>query len=209
MKTSTVLGPKNALFTKGARIAAFVIGTSISINASAALIAPNATIALAPGSGWSSFLVNETSVGNPLSWINDSGSALSFNFTIAAGTVGTLTVVDGGYAGDTFSVFNGAASLGNTSNVALNSPDFSVPGISSFDLALANTSFSRGIYTFNAGSYSINGLLNQSTLIGLDRLDATEGAVRVDVSPVPEPSQVALMLAGLGVMGFVLRRRTK
>lgn len=209
MKMPKTLQTPLALLGKSTRAAAFVIGASVGVNASAALIAPNVSVALAPGSGWASFAVSQISVGNPLSWINDDGSALSFNFTIAAGNVGTLTVVDGGYAGDTFSVFSGATSLSDTSNVAINSPDFSVPGVSSFDLALADTSFSRGIYTFGAGSYSINGLLNQSTLIGPDRLDATEGAVRLDVSPVPEPSQIAFLLAGLGVMGFVLRRRAK
>ena len=209
MKMPKTLRTPLALLGKSTRAAALVIGASVGVNASAALIAPNVSVALAPGSGWSPFAVSQISVGNPLSWINDDGSALSFNFTIAAGNVGTLTVVDGGYAGDTFSVFSGATSLSDTSNVAINSPDFSVPGVSSFDLALADTSFSRGIYTFGAGSYSINGLLNQSTLIGPDRLDATEGAVRLDVSPVPEPSQIAFLLAGLGVMGFVLRRRAK
>jgi hypothetical protein len=32
--------------------------------------------------------------------------------------------------------------------------------------------------------------------------------VRLDVSPVPEPETYALMLAGLGLVGFAARRRT-
>ena len=37
--------------------------------------------------------------------------------------------------------------------------------------------------------------------------DFDDMVVRLSVSPVPEPSTYALMLAGLGVLGFVARRR--
>ena len=61
-----------------------------------------------------------------------------------------------------------------------------------------------------AGAYSIGGILAQSLMSGTDRLDATSGALRLTVgtvAPVPEPSSLALLLAGVGVVGTVARRR--
>lgn len=51
---------------------------------------------------------------------------------------------------------------------------------------------------------------NESNYVGFFH-DATDGGTRVlvDIAPVPEPGTYALLLAGLGIMGTVARRRTR
>ena len=173
----------------------------------AAITAPAhaTTVALAADGQWSEFTVDSfTSQTLGTEWIAfTDGSPLDFSFTIAAGHVGTLTVLDAGFAGDTFSVTNAGALLGTTSSVAQGSIG---PDLKDFDAAWADPAFSRGVFTLGAGSYSISGALLQSVLDadGLD-LDSTNGAVRLSV--VPESSSLAMMLAGLGAIGLFARRR--
>lgn len=183
--------------------------------AAAAVIATPAqatSVALAADGSWTefnvdSFLAQDFGTG----WIDEDyagdGSALSFTFTIAKGSVGQLTVVDAGFAGDTFSVTNFGSTIGATSAVA--------PGTSagstefSFDAALANPTYSNGVFTLAAGTYSISGSLLQSVFdsdLGTD-LDATDGAVRLSISAVPEASSTALMFGGLAAIAMLARRR--
>lgn len=178
--------------------------------AAAAMIAPaaNATnVALAGDGSWNEFDVDAMlSSGGGTAWIDEvyagDDSVLSFTFTIAAGDVGKLTVVDTGFAGDTFTVTNGAAVLGTTSAVAAGTS----VGTLVFDAndALANPAYSNGVFTLGAGTYSISGTLLQS--VDGD-LDATSGAVRLSVSAIPEPANAALMLAGLAGVAALARRR--
>ncbi len=178
--------------------------------AAAAVIAAPAhanSVALTAGAGWVGFDVDSmiaADFGN--GWIdNTDGSAKSFTFTIAAGQVGTLTVLDAGYAGDTFSVTNFASALGATSSVPVGTYDGSAP--LGFDDAFANASFSRGVFQLQAGSYSIGGSLLQSVQFDGFDLDATTGAVRLTTSAIPEPSSTALMFGGLAAVALLVRRR--
>jgi hypothetical protein len=180
--------------------------------AAAAVIAAPAgatTVALAGDGGWNDFNVDSfiaADFGN--GWIDDTdGSALGFTFTIAPGRVGTLTVVDAGYAGDTFSVTNFGSTLGATSSVPVGTYDGSVDPVTGFDEALADPSFSRGVFRLQAGSYSIGGSLLQSVQFDGFDLDATTGAVRLTTSAIPEPSSTALMFAGLAAVALLARRR--
>lgn len=140
-----------------------------------------------------------------LGWIDIAdGSTLTFDFSVASGQTATLTVVDAGYAGDRFLVTSGTTVLGQTSM-----PGDSYPadvGLD-FDAALADARYSRGVFTLGAGSYSVTGYLTRSVAVGGVPLNTTVGALKLDVSPVPEPSALALLLAGLGAVGFVACRR--
>lgn len=184
---------------------------AVALAAAAVIAAPAqaTTVALAGDGSWNDFNVDSfiaADFGN--GWIdNTDGSALNFTFTIAAGRVGTLTVVDAEYAGDTFSVTNFGSALGATSSVPVGTYDPSADPVSDFDKALADTSFSRGVFQLQAGSYSIGGSLLQSLQLDGFDLDATTGAVRLTTSAIPEPSSTALMFGGLAAVALLARRR--
>ena len=182
-----------------------------AVLAAAAVIAAPAhatTVALPADGSWNEFTVDNSvapAYGN--GWIDFAdGSPLSFSFTIAAGSVGTLTVVDAGFAGDTFAITNFGTVIGDTSSV----PTGTIEGssVTDFDAALANPAYSQGVFTLGAGTYSISGWLLQSVLDDTGAaLDSTYGGLRLSVSVVPEPTGAALLLGGLAALALVARRR--
>jgi hypothetical protein len=119
-----------------------------------------------------------------------------------------LTVVDAGFSGDQFSVFSNGVTLSETSR-AVNSYPTSI-GLD-FDGALANASYSRGVYSLAAGSYVVGGSLLSSASDDTGApLNSTVGGLKVEVtsvSVVPLPAAALLLLPGLGVMGLTARRR--
>jgi hypothetical protein len=154
---------------------------------------------------WVEFSVSKDLTGD-LGWANFDGQALSFDFTVAEGFVATLSVVDAGWSGDRFTVTNQGQEIGTTS-VSVNG-DLNTQPIVDFDQAFANNDFSRGVYTLGAGQHSISGLLSTSLVHpDLGPLNATIGAVRLQVSAVPEPASVATLLAGLSLLTVMLRRK--
>jgi hypothetical protein len=181
-----------------------------AVVASACACAAQATTTtLAADASWYLFDVTpDLAADSGLGWIDiTDGSALSFSFDVAAGTKAVLTVVDGGFSGDVFSVRSNGAALANTSTASNSYPN-SI-GLD-FDAALAQPNFSRGSYVFGAGSYSVSGALATSALDDLGApINATVGAVQLQVSAVPEASTLSSLLAGLGLIGFLLRRRAQ
>jgi hypothetical protein len=140
-----------------------------------------ADVTLTPNGVWYEFFVIDPAfnLGNTdLSWVDiNDYSKISFGFTGAAGFHATVTVVDGAFSGD-------------------------------YDAALSNADFSRGVYGFGAGSYTVAGALFTSALDGDGAaLNATVGALKLEIAPVPEGSTLAVLLAGLGVFGRLARRR--
>lgn len=181
-------------------------------------------VALATSSGqagygvWQTFNVSDIdSHSYGVEWIDNAntndpgfGTVLGFNFTIDAGTTGTLTVVDTGFAGDTFKLTNFGSVFGSTGSVPSALYDSNAPSVADFDTALANASFSRGTFMLGAGSYHISGALDQSVMLDVSTpLNSTSGGLRLTVSPVPEPTSLDLVAAGLGVLGLLAHRRRR
>ena len=167
-----------------------------------------ALVAINTDGSWNQFDVSrELAADGGVGWIDIAdGSALSYQFTVASGFVGTLTVVDTGFSGDRFGVsVNGGAE--QTSSAASNSYPTAL-GQADFDFALANTNYSRSVYTLAAGSYTITGSLAASALddAGI-ALDSTSGGLNVAVSAVPMPPSLLLMVSGLLGLGTQWRRR--
>ncbi|MDO9003017.1 MAG: hypothetical protein Q7V20_06155 [Aquabacterium sp.] len=191
----------------------------LTVLAASAFTAHATSTPLSADGQWQAFGVdNFSAVSGGTEWIDNDytnstgyGTSLDFNFTIADGFVGQLTVVDASMAGDVFNVFNHGTLLGATSSVPVqlygSAPDIG----DDHDAALLNSAFSRGVFTLGAGSYSISGVLTQSLMLddgagGLSPLNATSGALKLSVSAVPEPS--TLVFAVLGLAWLVSSRRT-
>lgn len=174
-----------------------------------ALSAQAADIPLAADGGWNSFDVSDLlGPGDGLGWIDIDGDALSFSFTVATGFVGKLTVVDAVFSGDVFSVSANGVLLGNTSAAVDSYASGGNVGYD-YDAALANSDYSRGVYNFAAGTYTVTGALVASAKDEFGQaINATNGALHLTVSAVPESSTVAMLLAGLGLL-TVLRRRAR
>ena len=180
--------------------------------ATAAAPARAADVALAADGAWRPFSVDSLLAppAAPLGWIDDAGMPLAFTFAIAAGRSGTLTIVDAAIAGDTFAITNFGSAFGTTSSVPAGSFETSTDVGLDYDAALADPSFSRGVFMLAPGSYRIGGSLLQSVTLGGQPLDATAGALRLGLGPVaaiPEPGTAAMLLAGLLVIGNLVRRR--
>jgi PEP-CTERM motif len=169
--------------------------------------APVAAVPLAVDGSWATFDVDAlTATSAGLEWIDiTTGNPLDFTFTVPVGFTATLTVVDAGFAGDMFAVYDGLNLLGSTSTVAVTEFSSATNLGLDFDAALADPAFSRATFTLAPGSYAISGLLTQSVQSAGMPLNATVGGISVSV--VPEPATVYSLLAGLGLLGAFLRRR--
>ena len=181
---------------------ALVLSLGLMANAQAT------TVTLNPGDTWNEFTIDDfSSMTSGTEWIDatdsnspDFGSPLHFMFTVPQGFTGILSIVDGGFAGDRFEVFNHGASLGVTSN-STNSADFSNDFADNWN----NINFSSAVFTLASGSYDITGNL----LSTLQDFNATNGALKfqaVGSAPLPEPSPALLLFVGVGLMALVRLR---
>lgn len=166
------------------------------------------TVALVANGDWKEFNVDDfSSATQGVEWIdmNDSnsasfGSALTYQFTIASGFQGLLSVVDAGIAGDSFEIFNNGQSIGFTTDTT-NNVEYS----NNFESNLTNANFSSGVFILNDGTYNISGALFST----LQPFNATNGALKLDVAPVPLPGAFGLFAGGLSLLAFMRRRRAK
>ena len=178
----------------------FVMGFMLALSANVLAT----TTSINQQNQWFAFDVDDfTSSSQGTEWIDiTDGSAQSFTFILSDAAF--LRVVDAGYAGDRFTVDitspNGSSAL--QTSAAVNSFPNAVG--TDFDSAWANVSYSRLETLLAPGTYSITGSLFQAAGGGAP-LNATVGALML--SPVPEPGLLAMMLAGLAMVGTIARRR--
>jgi hypothetical protein len=168
-----------------------------------------AVVSLAADGAWNSFTIDDQiSLAGDTAWIDLDGSSLAFSFSIPQGSTGTLTVVDSVFAGDRFALTNHGSLLGETSAVALTTFDPAATPVFNFDAALANPAFSNGEFTLGSGDYLISGSLVQSVMLdAATPLNATEGALKLNVTAVPAPAALISLVTGLSTLGFAARRR--
>jgi hypothetical protein len=177
----------------------FILGLSFVTQAQAN------TITLTANGQWNEFNVDDfSSASQGVEWINLSdsnsatfGSALTYQFTIAHGFEGFINVVDAGFAGDRFEIFNNSQSIGITSDTT-SSSDYS----NNFADNLNNLHFSKATFSLNEGTYNITGTLFST----LQPFNATNGAIKLDVTPVPLPGTLGLLSCSLFIL-TVMRRR--
>ncbi|OEZ63837.1 MULTISPECIES: FxDxF family PEP-CTERM protein [unclassified Duganella] len=85
--------------------------------------------------------------------------------------------------------------------------------ISNFSAELLGNSFVPGVGTATSQTLSWGGILGAGTysvhVTGLTNADRTTYQGAVSALPVPEPETYAMLLAGLGIMGLVARRRPR
>jgi hypothetical protein len=153
---------------------------------------------------WHQFDVDSlVATSGGLKWIDLDSNALGFDFTLSAPAI--LTVVDGGFSGDRYQIYDFGALLGETSTTINSYP--SSAGIN-FDSALADTNFSRGNFFLAAGQHQITGLLSLSALDdNQNALNASVGGI--SLTSVPLPATVWLYSSGCAVMALLSRRRSK
>jgi len=181
-----------------------MLGVAAVLALGAALPANAATVAVSPDQSWHAFDVSDVlSADMGLNWFDigsATGEALSFTINVAAGQAVQLTVVDAGYAGDRFEVFDNGNSIGLTSLVPEDGAGLNAN--LSFDFALSNASFSRGYFILGEGLHTITGSLFQSSL---DSPNNTVGGL--SVAAVPLPASLLLLFSGGGFMSLFARRR--
>lgn len=170
-------------------------------------------IDLAADGQWTPFAVdNQVGPAFDVGWIDTEtlspgyGSMLEFDITIESGSQGRLTVVDAGFAGDRFRVFDGNVVLGETSPVPATDAG-SAPFELDYDAALANRAFSSRVFRLGAGVHHITGELTQSVGADGQPLVATLGAVKLDAAPVPVPA--AFITLGSGMLALLRRARRR
>lgn len=179
---------------------------TIALAACLSPLAQAASSALPTDGSWTEILMDDGLPPYTSAWVtaDDSGAsyaAASYSVTIAAGFQGRLTVVDTAYAGDRFEVRDNGKLLGQTGAAVV---DGGFTKFADADAALADASYSRGQFTLSAGSHLLTGALLDGGVFG-----ATTGALKLEVSPVPEPATALSLLAGLGLIGATLRRRAR
>lgn len=136
------------------------------------------------------------------------GSTWSDSFTFTALSTVYLAVTDAFLSGDRFQFFANAVSIGLTSAPTTQGDQIG----SNYDAAFADARWSSGQAALGPGSYTITGLTVASPFgaggaaIQLSS-QALDGPIFDPTPPIPLPAAGWLMIAGLGGLAALRRRR--
>ena len=120
---------------------------------------------------------------------------LTTSFTFNLSQAGILRAVDLGFSGDQFNIIANGVSLGLTSTPVAAGEEQQFDAPSTWN----DARWSKGSWNLAAGTYTITGIATLSPYDG--------GYGAMSVVAVPEPESWAMLLAGLGMLGAIARRR--
>lgn len=128
-----------------------------------------------------------------------------YTFTVASGYTasiyGTLVTTSGDFYGDTYGSVVSSISVSSVSLAT--TTDTETGEIDGTDWTSTNSSWEFSASNLVSGIYTL-------TITGTAYTDSTLGGSLTvsETLPVPEPETYGLMLLGLGVLGFITRRKT-
>jgi fibronectin-binding autotransporter adhesin len=142
----------------------------------------------------------------------NSPGLLSVNGNVSQGSGGTLQELIDGTGSGQYSVLGISGSMGVDGTLDIfTGSGFNFVAGETFTIATFNPGNLTGQFaTVEYGSYSGTGTsLNIGSGLTLDVLyNNTPGNIQLQVASVPEPEDAMLMIAGLTLIGFVVRRRS-
>jgi hypothetical protein len=155
-------------------------------------------VPLIDGAGWSEFFFGAP--GFSPEFQDLSGNTLNYTFTIAPGTTDVLRVTDGFVDTEQFAVavFDPATGLDVQPTSAPGDTGADVLNCWSCAFFDPEHRWSTGEYILGAGSYIVSGAAIVSPF--------GAGAGAIELGAVPEPATWAMMLAGFGGLGVMMRR---
>ncbi|NIZ62277.1 hypothetical protein DL239_14980 [Sedimentitalea sp. CY04] len=168
--------------------------------------AQSATVVpLTTGTDWSEFRFDIGLGGGEWRDTNDipkGGAPGVVSFSVNLRSAAYLQVTDAFLSGDIFEVFSNGKSLGHTSSPVRSLVDDYIGD--DYSAAVTNASYSSGQWLLEAGTHTITGFVtSQPQMRG-------RAALRVvDVSAVPLPGGMVLLLGAGAALGAARRRKSK
>lgn len=149
----------------------------------------------------------QTRIDNLQKLANQHYAEINTTIESAAFQIATWTLLFGNDSnGDNAYDFNLASSAFKATNLTPGDPDGSGPQLSVNNLAL---SYLSNLGTAqNTGNFKINYLYDNSNILnGCKGSSCSQDLVAFTPNPVPLPAALPLMLSGLGLIGFISRRK--
>lgn len=156
-----------------------------------------------------------------VSWIVDASADLTVGAntggSVLFGPGGTFFVGSAAYDGTGFGISNGGGpgSVISQSGHGSSNHNFIIPNKSNYDPSISNAFTGGNSFNLNWGTgrqnLSVNniakGTFNFSHTASVTYNYLAASVPTPPVAPIPEPETYAMMLAGLGALGFMARRR--